>query len=157
MNMTLKKLIPRVGKSLLIITVSLAFLSLIRSSTTNKGTYLLSLDAGESQVKQYFLPPQDLRLEISSEVPITVSLSNPYSTRILQIENSTRDLQTIALDIRGTYALSVYNPTNKSTDIRLDLTFYGLEKDLIQTSIALGILGIIAIVAPEVFQKFERK
>jgi len=151
------KKLTRIGTILLTLGVSLALLSLARASSNQGGTLSFSNLAPQKwDLTSMFWPPRSLRLEIDAQTPVNLKLRDPSGVELLSIENVEQGLYTVSLGTRGTYSISIYNPSNSKTEATLNLTLYDLEKDLLTASAITATIGIAAIATQYFLPRLKR-
>jgi hypothetical protein len=152
------KKLTRLGVIVLIIGVSLLFVTILRgSSPANIGS------GGEdappdkwSLHPAFLLPPRDASIEIKANATIDVYVLDANGINAWQsegtleprwvFENTKQEKFTIQIPERGHYAILTHNIQDTPTAIQVSLTLYGYEQDLIWGSAIFVAAGIIILI-----------
>jgi hypothetical protein len=152
----------RVGIIILVIGVSLLAGTIYRSNTTDTfGTSSVfglapnawSLDWRNETTGSYYLwAPREFRMEVRVTTKIDVYILNSDEINLWKedgtvkpawaFEETGQNIYTLQITGRGRYIILVYNPTNESVPYKLDVTLYGIEKDLLSISITFTFAGL---------------
>ena len=157
----------RVGIIILVIGVSLLAGTIYRSNTTDTfGTSSVfglapntwSLDWRNDTTGSYYLwAPREFRMEVRVTTKIDIYILNSEGINLWKedgtvkpvwaFEETGQNIYTLQITERGKYTILVYNPTNESVLYKLDVTLYGIEKDLLSMSITFTFAGLAILTA----------
>lgn len=171
----------RVGIIILLIGVSLLAGTVYRSNTTRsfskKSVFGLAsntwsprweISGTNGTAASYFLwAPREFRLEVRVTAVIDVYILDSEGISLWEkdgaveplwaFEETGQDIYTLQITERGKYFVLVYNPTNESVKYELNMTIYGIEKDLLYVSTAFTAAGLVftavSVIIPQKPQK----
>jgi hypothetical protein len=149
--------LTRLGTITLALSLSLALLAIIRGGNTDRRDFISA--ASPKSIRQFssFCVPRDLTIEVDTEENANMNLTDPSGTVVLNVANvSSGDAFTLHLERRGTYTLSLFNPTNKTSNLRVYLTMFNLESDILQASIILATVGAVMIISQRAYSIARR-
>lgn len=158
----------RLGIITFLIGISIFLVTILRaSSSTNVtcGSAILPLD--DWQFSSFLFAPRDLRIEIQTNAAIDVYVLDEFGIGLWEtkgllkplwnISSTDYDSSPMVLNARGTYGVLIHSSQN-STVALVNISVYGIEKDLLWVSIALMIVGPVIIVLHSLlFQKSFKK
>jgi hypothetical protein len=157
----------RVGIIILLIGVSLLAGTVYRSNKTKSfgmssvfglapNTWSLQreiLGTNETEATYFLWAPREFRLEVRVTAVIVVYILDAEGISqweedgtvepLWAFEETGQDIYTLQITERGKYLVLVYNPTNESVKYELNMTIYGIEKDLLYVSIAFTAAGLV--------------
>jgi len=135
----------------MILGISLSFVAYLRGMEPNTvGTFNIYLDpeVKPEDVRLCKFPPRKLRMEILVDNRVTLYIylvdirTNDIKRIILRDENVTRKVYDIQIPVRGFYKIMVRS-LGQPVYGEIYIMLYGLEKDLLQTSIGLVAVSIV--------------
>ncbi len=163
------KKLTRLGILVLIIGVSLLFVTVLRgSSPANIG------GGGEDATPDKWslhpailLPPRDASIEIKANSTIDVYVLDTNGINAWQsegalepswvFEETKQDKFTVQIPERGIYAILTHNTQDTPTAIQVTLALYGYEQDLIWGSTIFVAAGIVILVISIIRSKRRRE
>lgn len=149
--------LKRIGTVLLVLGLSLLLITVVRGGSPEIGQRSLKMNPDQQVSSKEFMYPRDLKLEIQAQTPITFKLVAPSGRLIVNLPNIATSISyTCHLVERGVYNVSVYNPSNVTTQVTIVTTFYNFESDLMEFSFALIVVGAILAIT-SVFIRFNRR
>jgi hypothetical protein len=153
----------RIGIFFIILASSLFLVTIYRSSPVGS-SYGAQLSADTwTETLPLLWSPKDVRIMFSTTDNQEISLYlldaqglNDWKTTgklhpLLSFENASSGIYSYSIPARGSY--SFITLSQNETFVEIDLTLYGLEKDLILTVEALTILGITLNIASFIIEK----
>jgi|WetSurMetagenome_2_1015567.scaffolds.fasta_scaffold08169_6 hypothetical protein len=165
------KKLTRLSLVLFVIGISLLAVTLVRGNTSFSFTRLFMQNFGSSEwelgFNAFFAPPRILRMVVNLSSPVDIYVLTGNEVRLWKssgtidaigvfqgVERSTITLQ---LPDRGEYNVLIHNLSNSSVAGEVKLMLYGLESDLLYTSIGLSIVGIILFVGTQIMSWHKAK
>jgi hypothetical protein len=150
----------RVGIIILIIGVSLLAGTIYRSNTTHSTGYRLidlapntwSLseeDQGKTvmefamELYCFLSAPREFRLEVRATAAIDVCILDLEGIKQWKKDKTVEPLWEFKETEQDKYMLLLYNPTNENVTSELHMMIYGIEKDLLHTSVAFIATGLV--------------
>jgi len=165
----------RVGIIILIIGVSLLAGTLYRSNKTDGASSLIVLAPNTSSLSteemeeieglrktvmeaySFLWTPREVRLEVRATAAIDVYILGSEEIKqwekdktvkaLWAFKETKQDIYTLQIPKRDKYMILLYNPTNETVTSELDITIYGIENDLLHTSMALITTGLVLTAA----------
>lgn len=145
---------------ILIIVIGLSFLACTFYRSTKEGGGFSSgglfglKENGWSSISfSYFLAPRDYRMIVKTNTTIDVYVLGSEGMRLWRDENKlapTHSFEgvrpqtvTFHLDNRDNYGLLVHNPSETTATYELSVSGYGIETDLLYTSLIIIVLGAV--------------
>jgi hypothetical protein len=114
-----------------------------------------------------FLSPRDFRIEVKNNATIDLYMLDAEGMKrwaedgtlkpVWSIKAVTQEIFTLQISRRDEYGFLVYNPTDSSAAYEINCTLYGFERDLLWTSIAFTITGLVLAVASVLMSRKLRK
>ena len=149
---------------ILILVIGLSFLAgtLYRSTSEGDGfstgtMFGLTSETWGTVANSYFLAPRDYRMEVKANMTIDVYVLGSEGIRLWRAESKLEPVRsfegvkqqvvTFHLDNRGDYALLVHNPSGEAAGYELSVSGYGIETDLLYTSLIIIVLGAVVTIA----------
>ncbi|MFB0543549.1 MAG: hypothetical protein ACETVR_02090 [Candidatus Bathyarchaeia archaeon] len=139
----------RLGIIFLFVGLSLGIATIIRGMTPFEGgTHLSNIPGHTVPVRIcYMIPPMNLRLDITCDGRINLSLLPKNSNNpIFTAENISQGVYRVKIPRRGEYCFLIENLSDSPTSVHLGFTLYRYERDLLYASIISSILGGVTIV-----------
>jgi len=101
-------------------------------------------------------PPRSLRMEVQSNVTseayildqtgIDLWVSNGTINPVLSLTGVKQGLSTTQIGERGAYGILINNSSNETGTVKVMVTLYGLETDLLYGSITILVIGLIIFI-----------
>ena len=112
----------------------------------------------EGPYSSHFLAPREYRMEVQTNTTIDVYILDATGIRlwkaegklepVLSYEEIQQEVLTFHLDNRGDYTILVYNPSTEAAQYQLSVSGgYGVETDLLYTSLIILVLGAVITIA----------
>jgi len=150
--------VARLGLILFVFGISLGIVSLLRGSSSYIAMRFFNVPPGDWQTSREVLwPPRDVRLTVEADVEISIYVldeAGMVSWRgtgdikpTFSVENARHGIYACDLHKRGVYTIVVHNPSSSKANVRIDVTLYGLEEDIIWASASLALLGVLIVLA----------
>lgn len=138
----------RLGIIFLFVGLSLGIATIIRGMTPfESGTHLSNIPGHTVPVRiGYKIPPMDLRLDITCDGRINLSLLTKNNNPVFTAENISQGVYRVKIPRRGVYCFQIENLLDSPTSVHLGFTLYRYERDLLYASIISSILGGVTIV-----------
>lgn len=141
----------RLGVIFLVVGLSLGIATIIRGMKPFEGgahlSNIPSHTAGMPEVRIcYMIPPMNLRLDITCDGRINLSLLGKNDIPIFTAENISQGVYIVKIPRRGEYCFLIENLSDSPTSAHLGFTLYRYERDLLYASIISSILGCVTIV-----------
>lgn len=153
----MKNKLTRLGVILLTTGLSFMVLTAVRGGLTSGSRIIFPLSPDTKTIARVFWVPRDVKLTIDSQIGVNINISDPAGTIIYYVENVTTCSHTMPLQKRGTYTISISNPSSSYVSVTLDTTFYNFERDLIGTFIVFLITGTALIITQRVYHNFSQQ
>lgn len=154
----------RTGFIFLVIGISLLIGTLYRSNETSSRGFHINFAPNSwaplesrgkviSKIFCFLWTPREVRLDIIATAPIDVHLLNSKGIKqweknqtvkaLWEFKETKQETHNLQIPKRGDYAILVYNPTNENVIFEGSIAIYGIEKDLLCTSIIFIITGLL--------------
>lgn len=133
---------------ILSLSASLSLASILRGASPSNYGFESSIMPLRTLMWNFEAPPRNIRLEVNMNKEVNVSLFAPSKedgkqSLIFYAEHVKQEVYKISLPKRGEYHVLVQNPSLFTINGSVRITAYGFEKDVLQASINLSILGFI--------------
>ena len=141
----------RLGIIFLFVGLSLGIATIIRGMTPFEGgTSLSNIPIRTEETPEvrigYKIPPMNLRLDITCDGRINLSLLGKNDIPIFTAENISQGVYIVKIPRRGEYCFLIENLSDSPTSVHLGFTLYRYERDLLYASIISSILGGVTTV-----------
>lgn len=152
--------ITRIGILTIVIGASLLLVTILRSTFPDT---TISFGGPNTSPRRWDLyqdirfPPRSLRMEVNSNVTsdayildqtgINLWTSNGTINPVLSLTDVKQGSLTTQINERGAYGILINNVSNETGTVKVIVTLYGLEKDLVHGSIVTMIIGIAILIA----------
>lgn len=163
------KKVTRIGVIVLTVSFSLILISVLRGNSPY-GPFSLSADSPADNwtlYSDFLLPPRDLKIEIQANSTVDVYILDQAGTLSWKADGALQSLWsftevkqeafTVQLSNRGTYAILTHNPSNSVTSIKVSITLYGFERDLLWASIVFAMAGAVITVVSALLSRKTKK
>ena len=125
------------------------------------------LGGTETSLKYRFWAPRELSLEVRATDVIDVYILDGDGINLFAkdgtvnplwaFEETGQAIYTRQITERGKYLVLAYNPTNEPIKYKLNITIYGVEKDLLYASVAIIAAGLMVIAVSVMIQRKTQK
>lgn len=151
--MSMKK-VTRIGIIILVIGISLLFVTVLRGSTPY-GPFTAATDSLPAEtwttLSEFILSPRNLRIEITADSAVDLYILDENEVKKWTTQNNvgatltfletTQEIFTVEVNNRGAYTILVYNPSSIAIPVSVSMTLHGYERDLLLASLFLIIIG----------------